>query len=73
MWIWAAVFRLTYELGSYGTYISGAGPSIIAIIPDDKETDFNEYAIRRLEEKGISGWQLKVLKSDPHGAAVYLD
>ena len=68
-----AVFRLTYELGSYGTYISGAGPSIIAIIPDDKETDFNEYAIRRLEEKGISGWQLKVLKSDPHGAAVYLD
>lgn len=67
------VFRLTYELGSYGTYISGAGPSIIAIIPDDEEDDFKTYAIPRLEEKGIRGWQLKVLKSDPHGAAVYLD
>lgn len=67
------VFRLTYELGSYGTYISGAGPSIIAIIPDEEEADFETYAIPRLEEKGIMGWQLKVLKSDPHGAAVYLD
>lgn len=67
------VFRLSYELGSYGTYISGAGPSIIAIIGEDVACDFETYAIDRLEEKGISGWQLKILKSDSHGAAVYLD
>ncbi len=67
------VFRITYELGSYGTYISGAGPSIIAIIGDDVARDFEEYAIARLDEKGISGWQLKILKSDSHGAAVFLD
>lgn len=67
------VFRLTYELGSYGTYISGAGPSIIAIIGDEVSQDFENYAVTRLEEKGISGWQLKILKSDSHGAAVFLD
>ena len=67
------VFRITYELGSYGTYISGAGPSIIAIIGDEVSQDFEKYAIERLEEKEISGWQLKILKSDSHGAAVFLD
>ena len=67
------VFRITYELGSYGTYISGAGPSIIAIIGDEVSQDFEKYAIARLEEKEISGWQLKILKSDSHGAAVFLD
>ena len=39
------VFRMSYELGSYGTYISGAGPSIIAIIDDKLEDTFNRYAI----------------------------
>ena len=67
------VFRITYELGSYGTYISGAGPSIIAIIGDEVSQDFEKYAIERREEKEISGWQLKILKSDSHGAAVFLD
>ena len=67
------VFRISYELGSFGTYISGAGPSIIAIIGEEVTGDFEEYAIARLEEKGISGWQLKILKSDSHGAAVFLD
>ncbi len=66
-------FRLSYELGSFGTYISGAGPSIISIIPDEEEDDFNTYAVRRLEEKGFAGWQMKVLKADPHGAGVFLD
>ncbi len=67
------VFRLSYELGSYGTYISGAGPSIIAIIPDSVADDFVSHAIPRLEEKKVCGWQLKILKSEPTGAAVYLD
>jgi homoserine kinase len=66
-------FRLSYELGSYGTYISGAGPSIISIIPDEEADDFNTYAVRRMAEKGFDGWQMKVLKADPHGAGVFLD
>ena len=67
------VFRLSYELGSYGTFVSGAGPSIIAIIDDKEIPIFEKYAIPHLEEKGISGWQLKVLHSDPQGATVHLD
>ena len=67
------VFRLSYELGAYATYISGAGPSIIAIIPDRVVPDFEQYAIHRLEEKDITGWQLKVLKSESNGASVFLD
>ena len=67
------VFRLSYELGSFGTYVSGAGPSIIAIIEESLAHDFEQYAITKLEEKGIFGWQLKILQSDSHGAAVFLD
>lgn len=67
------VFRITYELGSYGTYISGAGPSIIAIIGKDFVSDFETYAVHRLEEKGINGWRLEILENDRSGAAVYID
>ena len=66
-------FRITYELGSYGTYISGAGPSIIAMIGEDVADTFQRYAIERLEEKGISGWRLEILCNDTTGAAVYID
>ena len=29
------VFRMSYELGSLGTYVSGAGPTIISMIPTE--------------------------------------
>ena len=68
-----SVFRLSYELGSYGTYISGAGPSIISIVDDKGARDFEQYALSHLEEKEIRGWKLEILQTDPHGAAVYID
>ena len=67
------VFRITYELGSYGTYISGAGPSIIAIIGKNTAADFESHALPRLEEKGIEGWTVAILENDRSGAAVYID
>lgn len=67
------VFRLSYELGSLGTYISGAGPTIVAMI-DAKNTDtLSEYASSRLEEKGITGWQIKILKTDSDGAKISIE
>ena len=67
------VFRMSYELGSYGTYISGAGPSIIAIIDDKLEDTFNRYAIHHLESKGIKDWQFHLLTADDEGAKVYIE
>ena len=68
-----AVFRLSYELGSYGTFVSGAGPSIIAIIDDKVAKNFEQYAIPHLQDKNFDGWQLKVLSASPNGASVHLD
>ncbi|MEE1076641.1 MAG: homoserine kinase [Acutalibacteraceae bacterium] len=67
------VFRTSYELGSYGTYISGAGPTIIAIIDDKHTADFENHAINSLEEKGCTGWRFTVLSADSEGAKIILD
>lgn len=67
------VFRTSYELGSYGTYISGAGPTIIAIIDDKHTADFENHAITSLEEKGCTGWRFTVLSADSEGAKIILD
>lgn len=67
------VFRMSYELGSYGTYISGAGPSIIAILDDTSADVFNRYAIPHLEAKGIKDWQFRLLTADGEGAKVYIE
>lgn len=65
-----AVFRLSYELGSLGTYISGAGPTIIALIESESVAAFEKYALKNLENKGITGWRLSILDTDNQGATV---
>lgn len=67
------VFRLSYELGSYGTYISGAGPTIISITDDKGIGVFKEHALSSLEEKGISGWRFEELLADSEGAKIMID
>lgn len=67
------VFRLSYELGSLGTYISGAGPTIISMIDADDTENFAKYAANHLEEKGIAGWQIKVHKTDSQGAQISIE
>jgi homoserine kinase len=68
-----SVFRLSYELGSLGTYISGAGPTIISMIDADDTENFAKYAANHLEEKGLAGWQIKVLKTDSQGAQISIE
>lgn len=68
-----AVFRTSYELGSYGTYISGAGPTIIAIIDDKHSQEFETHAIVALEDKNCKGWKFVMLSADSSGAKILLD
>lgn len=67
------VFRLSYELGSLGTYISGAGPTIIAMVPADQAENFSQLAVSHLRKKEIDGWQVKVLTTDPQGAQISIE
>lgn len=67
------IFRLSYELGSLGTYVSGAGPTIIALIPAENTQAFESYAVSHLEEKGINGWQVEILKADSSGAKITIE
>ena len=43
------------------------------MIEADNQQDFIRYAAKHLKEKGIAGWQIQVLQTDPHGAVVSID
>ena len=65
----AEIFELTYQNGSLGTYISGAGPCIMSIIESGNTAYYNRM-IKQLEEHGIIGWKLEVLETDREGTKV---
>ncbi|MEG1426494.1 MAG: homoserine kinase, partial [Oscillospiraceae bacterium] len=66
------VFRMSYELGSLGTYVSGAGPTIISMI-DASDLEFGENAGAHLEKKNILGWRVEILGADPSGAKIEIE
>lgn len=67
------VFRMSYELGSLGTYVSGAGPTIIAMIDSENAEAFGRNCITHLEDKGITGWRVEILSADQHGAQIIIE
>ena len=67
------VFRMSYELGSLGTYVSGAGPTIISFVAADAAEAFSSRAAAHLERKGISGWEIETLATDPEGAKIFTE
>lgn len=66
------VFRLSYELGSLGTYVSGAGPTIISMI-DASDKNFGKNMSSHLEKKDIKGWRVEILRADPEGAKIIIE
>ena len=64
-----SALRIARELGAYGSYISGAGPSIVAIIDKDN-TAFEKEAQLQLKKNGIFNWRIVLLECDENGAAV---
>lgn len=63
------IFYIAYELGAYAVAISGAGPSILAIIDVDNR-GFVENAKQGLKRSGLKGWQVVLLSCDPNGVSV---
>lgn len=66
------VFRMSYELGSLGTYVSGAGPTIISLI-DAADKEFARNAASHLEKKGIKGWRVELMQADSQGAKIIIE
>jgi homoserine kinase len=62
------IFELAYKNGAYATYISGAGPTLMAMI---NVTDIL-FADRVQDElmSSFPGWQLRILDCDEDGATV---
>lgn len=60
------VFDIAYTHGAYAAYISGAGPTAMAIV-DENNTYFAGKMRFSLENAGLSGWQVKELHIDNQG------
>ncbi len=67
------VFRMSYELGSLGTYVSGAGPTIISMIDTAGADDFGRLCASHLEERGVHGWRIEILHADSQGARIIIE
>lgn len=67
------VFRMSYELGSLGTYVSGAGPTIISMIEAENAEAFGKNCISHLSEKQITGWRVEILSAASTGAQIVIE
>lgn len=63
------VMQSCYEFGAYAAYLSGAGPTIMAIA-DLKKTAFEREMRARLQALGLSGWQVLSMHIDNEGTVV---
>ncbi len=61
------IFDIAYKSGALAVYISGAGPTIMAIT---KEKNFFKNAVSNLKGTGINNWFVKPLTPDNSGAVV---
>lgn len=62
------VYNECYKLGAIGCFLSGAGPTIMAIIKDE-DSDFLIGIKNFLKEKNIN-WNVVELEIDNHGAVI---
>ncbi len=63
------LFSEAYREGALGVYLSGAGPTVIAIV-SNKNTDF-EYKLNKFLNKKMYKWHLHMLSVDNNGAEVF--
>lgn len=60
------VFKRSYELGAYGVYVSGAGPTMMAIV-DGADAGFAPALRGYLGELQLDGWKIEELAIDNAG------
>lgn len=65
------VFGKTYDLGAYGTYVSGAGPTIMSIVSTENR-EFEPGIRRYLDEMGLQSWRIYRLAIDNIGTRVVI-
>ncbi len=63
------VFRFAYELGAYAVYISGAGPTMMAIVSGE-DAGFAPKLRSYLGELELDGWGIRELSIDNVGTIV---
>ncbi len=63
------VFDIAYNHGAYGVYISGAGPTIMAII-DESNVYFSGKMKFSLDNAGLKGWQVHEFHIDNDGTKI---
>lgn len=63
------LFQNCYDKGALGVYLSGAGPTIVAIVHRDNAKAFEE-AMNRTLRGNMKKWKLHMLKADNCGAVV---
>mgnify|MGYP000199299394 FL=1 len=63
------VFDIAYTHGAYGSYISGAGPTIMAIV-DENNTYFAGKMKFSLDNAGLNGWQVHEFRIDNEGTKI---
>ena len=62
------IFKLSYEYGSFATYISGAGPTVMSIISRRHEEEFENEMTEDLSVRGLNNWRVVILDVDSRGA-----
>ena len=62
------VYNKSLELGALSCFLSGAGPTLIAIV-DNKDISFVSNFTNFMKEQNIN-WDIKELKIDKHGAKI---
>ena len=60
------IFKMAYTLGAYAVYISGAGPSMMAIV-DEKNEFFTGKMRFALDQRNLSHWKVLELSIDNNG------
>ncbi|MBR0484358.1 MAG: homoserine kinase [Oscillospiraceae bacterium] len=63
------VFDIAYAHGAYAVYISGAGPTVMAIA-DEENTYFSGKMRFSLDNAGLKGWEVHDLKIDNAGCVL---
>ncbi len=63
------VFRFAYELGAYAVYISGAGPTMMAVVSGE-DADFAPKLRSYLGKLELDGWGIRELSIDNVGTIV---
>jgi len=64
------IFSCSAEAGAKGVFMSGAGPTIIAIVGREHEREFADTMKSRLNEIECGVWETKILHADLNGAEV---